>query len=71
MEIGIDHDDDQINGENGGTMDIKKEPENPSNTLAKEVIEENDEDDPIVEEIPVFLAKSLAKQLFLLQVLKL
>ena len=29
-----------------------------------------DDDDPVVHEIPVFLAKSLAKQLFLYQVSK-
>ena len=29
-----------------------------------------DDDDPVVHEIPVFLAKSLAKQLFLYQVIK-
>ena len=33
----------------------------------KQPIEDDDPDDPIVHEIPVFLAKSLANQLYLLQ----
>jgi len=41
--------------------------EKPSLPHTQQPIEDDDPDDPIVHEIPVFLAKSLAKQLYLLQ----
>jgi len=44
---------------------IPMECDTPNNTTSNA-----DDDDPVVHEIPVFLAKSLAKQLFLYQVRK-
>jgi hypothetical protein len=40
----------------------------PSDHMETEVNDEDDDDDPIVQEIPVFLSKALVNNLYLFQV---
>ena len=67
MEIGLDPEVQQKNGDNGDTLAIKKEAEEPEENALNST-PDDDDDDPIIEEIPVFLAKALAKKLYLFQV---